>query len=123
MDIELDRGFEYETMALAVHQVRQIAETVAGSAARHCPGRPSGPLVQSIRTDPTDQGADVSIGTDHWSYMEYGTPPHVIEAGPRPEGARGALSWPGAEHPVGRVHHPGTPEYAMMRQALYEAQA
>lgn len=36
-------------------------------------------------------------------YVEHGTGPHLI----RPVNAQ-ALSWPGAQHPVRVVHHPGT---------------
>ena len=36
-------------------------------------------------------------------FVEFGTAPHVI----RPKNAR-ALYWPGAEHPVRLVNHPGT---------------
>lgn len=45
--------------------------------------------------------------------LEFGTPRHIIE----PKNKK-ALSWPGARHPVGRVNHPGTPAYHILRNAL-----
>jgi hypothetical protein len=52
-----------------------------------------------------DAGTAYAIGTDdeRGPMMEFGTRPHVIL--PR---EAGALWWPGAAHPVGRVSHPGT---------------
>jgi hypothetical protein len=38
-------------------------------------------------------------------YLEYGTSAHTIEGNP-------ALFWGGISHPVRRVNHPGTPEFA-----------
>lgn len=46
-----------------------------------------------------EAGPTASYGAD----VEYGTAPHVIT----PRTAK-ALYWPGAEHPVKRVQHPGT---------------
>lgn len=48
--------------------------------------------------------------------IEQGTPPHIIE--PRD---KKALAWPGGKHPVRRVHHPGTPAFHVMRNALRAA--
>lgn len=57
----------------------------------------------------------VGDGTPLWHWIEYGTRPHWI----RPKHKR-ALFWPGLEHPVRAVFHPGTPEFGPMRQALYQ---
>jgi hypothetical protein len=109
MKIELDND------AFAVIDERidtlthSVAEDVADDARHYCPG--NGELYASIAVDDDE----VSVGTDHWSYVEYGTPPHVI----RPS-TKQALWWPGAAHPVRGVHHPGTPEQAFMRRALYK---
>ncbi len=73
----------------------------------------SGELLASLRSTKTVNGGRVWIGTDHWQYVEYGTRPHVIN--PR---VKQALWWVGAPHPVRRVRHPGTREYAPMRRAL-----
>jgi hypothetical protein len=52
----------------------------------------------------------------HSAILEFGSRPHVIEAKNKQ-----ALSWPGARHPVKKVHHPGTPAYHFMRNALRSA--
>jgi hypothetical protein len=70
----------------------------------------TGDLLGSVRQD----GTRVYIGTDHWYYLEYGTPPHLIFPV-----VKQALWWEGASHPVRRVRHPGNREYAPMRRALY----
>ncbi len=48
--------------------------------------------------------------------LEKGTPPHII----RPKDKK-ALHWPGAQHPVAQVNHPGTPAYHFLRRALRAA--
>lgn len=40
-------------------------------------------------------------GAEHWVYAQYGTSAHDIEGNPW-------LYWDGADHPVHKVHHPGT---------------
>jgi hypothetical protein len=110
MDFEPDRaGFE-EIELLGDGLITRLGAQIAEDVRRYCPGGPAGDLGLSV--EPTQ--TRVYIGTDHWYPHEYGSPPHVIE----PQGKE-ALAWPGAEHPVARVHHPGTPETAMMRHALY----
>lgn len=69
------------------------------------------------RTRVRGQAAVRLINTsDHAVYLEFGTRPHVIEAN-----AKKALFWEGAAHPVRKVHHPGTPAYHLMRNALRAA--
>lgn len=75
----------------------------------------TGRLIGSLKMRPGLAQADVLIGTDHWRFIEYGTPPHQIQ--PR---YKKSLAWPGAAHPYRRVRHPGTEEYAPMRRALME---
>ena len=58
---------------------------------------------------------EVVVGTDHWAFIEYGTPPHLITPA-----RKRALWWAGAAHPVRKVRHPGTRAYAPMRRALYQ---
>jgi hypothetical protein len=61
--------------------------------------------------------------TQYWKTVEFGSRPHRIV--PRTSGmGRGnrrkeALYWPGANHPVAAVDHPGTPEQAIIRRTLY----
>lgn len=61
-------------------------------------------------------GVRVVARADHSLILERGSRPHVIE--PRD---KQALHWPGARHPVKRVHHPGTPALHILRNALRAA--
>lgn len=57
----------------------------------------------------------LSHGVEYGGLLEKGTPPHVI----RPVKKK-ALYWPGAPHPVWKVHHPGTKPYAIVGPTLNE---
>lgn len=106
-------GNVFRAVTPPTHQVgRDVERNARRRLARH---NRSGRLLGSLRMRPGMAQADVLIGTDHWRFIEYGTPPHEI----RPR-VRQALSWPRAAHPVRRVRHPGTEEYAPMRRALIE---
>lgn len=90
----------------------ELARRVAHAARSNCPVN-TGTLRRTIAA----YGNRVYCGgpdAPYWANVEFGTAPHVI----RPS-AKKALSWPGAEHPVASVNHPGTPEFAFMRRALY----
>lgn len=50
----------------------------------------------------------------YWMTVEYGSGPHIIT--PK---TKKALYWPGADHPVAKVNHPGTPAQPFLRPALY----
>jgi hypothetical protein len=102
--------------------LRQVARTTAVDARAGCPRstRPDDDDDESYPGHTADTikaiGNPVVVDNDPlWFYLEYGTRPHRI----RPWRKK-ALWWEGAEHPVSEVHHPGTPEYAFMRQALYQ---
>lgn len=84
--------------------VRDTASDVVSHARALCPVD-TGELKASISADIEFAGLGFEAGptADHGAFVEYGTPPHEI----RPRIKR-ALWWPGALHPVGRVHHPGT---------------
>jgi hypothetical protein len=76
----------------------------------------TGFLVQTFR-------AEVTTGMLRWfptanyaPYVEFGTKPHVIE--PR---EKKALYWPGADHPVKRVNHPGTAPNPFMERIVQAA--
>lgn len=60
-----------------------------------------GTLRDSIQADQQDDNA-WTVGTDleYAVWVHEGTEPHTIEGNPW-------LYWPGAEHPVRRVEHPG----------------
>lgn len=99
---------------VATVAVHHIVDAVAVDAEDNIAARSrSGELLRSFRVNKRRLGGDLIIGTDHWRFIEYGTNPHEIT----PD-IRRALYWSGAEHPVRRVQHPGTPEYAPMRRAL-----
>lgn len=61
-------------------------------------------------------GVRVTATADHSAVLEFGSRPHIIE----PKNKK-ALSWPGAAHPVKRVHHPGTQARHTLRNALKAA--
>lgn len=46
-------------------------------------------------------------------YQERGTAPHIMDNGP--------YNWPGADHPVDVIHHPGNPATHFMENALMSA--
>jgi hypothetical protein len=104
----------------ATDVLHQYAEAIARDARAGCPvsaesEERDGPhLVETVVVE----GTRVYVGDGHsplWLFMEYGTLPHMIY--PR---RKAALFWPGARHPVRSVKHPGTPEFAFMRKALYQ---
>jgi hypothetical protein len=77
----------------------------------------TGFLVQSFR-------ADLHPGYLRWfptakyaPYVQFGTRPHVI----LPKNKK-ALYWPGAEHPVRMVKHPGTKPNQFMERIIGRAQ-
>jgi hypothetical protein len=61
-------------------------------------------------------GVRVIAAADYALVLERGSAPHVIE----PKNKQ-ALHWPGAEHPVRRVQHPGTSGQHILRNALKAA--
>lgn len=56
-----------------------------------------------------------STDVDYSTYVELGTRPHEI----RPR-TKKALYWPGAQHPVAKVDHPGTQPQPYLRPALLQ---
>ena len=99
--------------ALSDEQRAEITKDVANSARRRCPVD-EGDLRDSIKAHP-DRGI-VEVGTDHWAPTEYGSKPHMI---------RSTGKWPLRNRETGEtfgreVRHPGTPEQAFMRPALYQ---
>ena len=88
------------------HVTEDIGKDVRENLAPHTK---TGELLGSVDVNPAT--GTVSIGTDHWQFIEYGTAPHEIKAKP------------GHFLKIGNtfrreVHHPGTREYAPMRRAL-----
>lgn len=75
-------------------------------------GRLSNSLVSEVHNKVLRVGSrDVNYSTD----VELGTAPHVIT----PKNKK-ALHWPGADHPVARVNHPGTRPFPYLRPALFQ---
>lgn len=100
--------------------VERAADQVADRARFWCPEK-TGLLLSTIVREPgTSKHTElVAVGGGdayYWAYMEFGTRPHIIRShGP----------WPLRNRETGQVfgqvvRHPGTPEYAYMREALYE---
>lgn len=101
------------------HQVNEVrhhvAKAVRDDARRYAPVKTGAMRATIHHTQHSRRTDRVYVGTGHWHYMEYGTLPHII----RPKKKK-ALFWAGADHPVKEVKHPGTPEFAFMRRALYQ---
>jgi len=115
----MDFEYDEDGMSAILGHVDKIVEFVALSIARrargNCPTR-TGKLKSTI----TPFRNKVYVGgpeAPYWYFPEFGTNPHIIL--PR---VKKALFWPTAAHPVAVVQHPGTPEMAYMRRALYDNQ-
>jgi hypothetical protein len=86
------------------------------SDARNYVHKRSGRLHDSLRAECHDKVLRVgSLDCNYATDVELGTSPHVIL--PR---NKKALSWPGADHPVARVNHPGTAPAPYLRPALFQ---
>jgi hypothetical protein len=94
---------------------KAIADDVADSARRRVPVDTS-ELKDSIRAEHDATESRIIVGTDHWAPTEYGSRPHKIRStGPWPLRNRETEETFGQE-----VNHPGTPEQAFMRPALFQ---
>jgi hypothetical protein len=100
----------------------RVTDAVARDARRRAPVE-DGELVASIRTQNGRFTSRVWVGTDHWQPQEYGARPHIIRsqggiyAYPLRNPAKGFYAYPGI------VNHPGNPEVAFMRRAVYQRRA
>lgn len=108
LDPSADAHLDAELHRVMVHLGQDIAAD-AQSLARVNTGRLKASIVSEV------VGLTLRVSTDvpYWRYVEYGTGPHII----RPNSKR-ALYWPGADHPVAYVNHPGTPAFPFLRPAL-----
>ena len=97
-----------------------VTEDVARDARKRAPVD-TGELLGSIWSVSYRFTGRVWVGTDHWQPQEFGAGPHEILAhGPYGLGPRAATErWTHFYAPDGRVYHPGNPEIAFMRRALY----
>ncbi|WP_051790087.1 hypothetical protein [Streptomyces sp. NRRL S-1022] len=92
-----------------------IGPAILGDARNFVPKR-SGRLADSLRAEVHDKVLRVgSLDCNYATDVEMGTAPHVIL--PR---NKKALHWPGADHPVARVNHPGTHAQPYLRPALFQ---
>ncbi|MEU3507676.1 hypothetical protein ABZ733_07070 [Streptomyces longwoodensis] len=92
-----------------------IGAAILGDARDYVHKR-SGRLHDSLRAEVHDKVLRVgSLDCNYATDVELGTPKHVI----LPKNKQ-ALYWPGADHPVRRVNHPGTPPMPYLRPALFQ---
>jgi hypothetical protein len=76
----------------------------------------TGRLHDSLRAEVQDKVLRVgSLDCNYATDVEMGTAPHVILPN-----SKKALSWPGADHPVARVNHPGTAPAPYLRPSLFQ---
>jgi hypothetical protein len=112
MTIRLDPSADAHLDAALARTMTHLVQDIAADAqalVRVNTGR----LKASIKWELDGTTGRVSTDVDYWRHVEYGTAPHII----RPS-TKKALYWPGADHPVAKVNHPGTPAFPFMRPAL-----
>jgi HK97 gp10 family phage protein len=112
MTIRLDPSADTNLNAALAHAMTRIVQSIAADAQSLVPVN-TGRLKSSIQWEIDGTIGRVSTDVPYWRYVEYGTAPHVIT----PVNKR-ALHWEGADHPVARVNHPGTPAKPFLRPAL-----
>lgn len=92
-----------------------IGAAILGDAQQLVPKKTSR-LHDSLRAEVHGKVLRVgSLDVNYSTYVEMGTPPHVIM--PR---NKKALYWPGAAHPVAKVNHPGAEPQPYLRPALLQ---
>jgi hypothetical protein len=92
-----------------------IGGAILGDAKDYVPKKTSR-LHDSLRAECRDKVLRVgSLDCNYAADVELGTAPHVIV----PRNTK-ALYWPGADHPVARVNHPGTAPNPYLRPALFQ---
>jgi len=101
---------------LADHVGDEVHNDVLQAVAPPMTGYATGELAESVHAVPLGKNHQIWIGTDHWSFVEYGTKPHLI----LPHG-----NYPLRDRARGKyfgfvVHHPGMSEQAPMRKAIHQ---
>ncbi|GGW15751.1 hypothetical protein GCM10018980_51850 [Streptomyces capoamus] len=95
--------------------LEQLGDAILSDARDYVHKR-TGRLRDSLRREVHDKVLRVgSLDCNYATDVELGTAPHVIL--PR---NKKALHWPGADHPVARVNHPGTAPHPYLRPALFQ---
>jgi hypothetical protein len=113
--VVLTPGWEQRIEGAIEDYLEKVAGEIEVDAKAGCPVD-TGHLKESIEHEVDGLTARIGSNVSYAAYVEEGTRAHEI----RPKTA-GALFWPGAAHPVGVVHHPGTRAEPYLRPALYRA--
>ena len=115
-------GYEVRALLAAAGPIHNVAQDVANDIRGNIRSGghiESGSLLRSVRVRRRVNGSSyVSIGTDHWQHLEYGTAPHVMIAPPghvftfvKKNGERVFTT---------RINHPGNRPYRIVRRAFYK---
>lgn len=114
--VEFVPGWE-KRIDSAIHDfMGDLADDVLMDMRANCPVD-TGELLADLDSEVVGKDARIGAATvPHAIYVEEGVSPHVIT----PEAA-GALFWPGAAHPVKKVHHLGFFGSHFMRNALFRS--
>lgn len=92
------------------------ASVIVERKAKQICTRKTGTLARSITHEVEERMARIGTNLKYGPHVEFGTKPHEISAKDKQ-----ALYWPGAEHPVRRVQHPGSKEKPYLRPALEQS--
>lgn len=95
--------------------VRKITTEIYRDIRRRVPVD-SGELLDSIEMDVAGGIGKITVGTDYWASVEYGSEPHVI----RSTGPWNLRNSETGESFGRTVNHPGTPEQPFIRPAIYK---
>jgi hypothetical protein len=115
-------GYELRAKLAAAGPVHNVAQDIADDVRGNIRSDglvKTGALLRSVRVRRRANGDSyISIGTDHWWFVEYGTAPHVMIAPPghvftfvKPNGERVFTT---------RINHPGNRAYRIVRRAVYK---
>lgn len=113
MTVRIDPSAQAHVDAAVERMLGNLGEDILADARRFVPVD-SGRLRESLDSQVVNRVLRVGSRDVKYSvYVELGTAPHVI----LPK-TKKALYWPGADHPVARVNHPGTRPSPYLRPAL-----
>lgn len=115
-------GYELKAKLAAAGPISRVAEDIADDVRNNIRADnliATGAFLRSVRVRRRANGDSyISVGTDHWVHLEYGTAPHVIVAPPgqvftfvKKNGERVFTT---------RINHPGNRPYRVVRRAVYK---
>jgi hypothetical protein len=115
-------GYELKVKAASADEIHNVAKDIAADIRGNIRAAnlvETGALLRSVRARRQGNGdSRVSIGTDHWAHLEYGTAPHAIIAAPgqvftfvKKNGERVFTT---------KISHPGNRAYRIVRRAFYK---